>query len=290
MADSSARGSILVPIANPETADRLVSTAADLATDTERALELLTVVEVPSQVPLSEGERLVEDEREVLEYAADIVSDRPVEVTKRIRFARSVSSGICSAAADQSVETILVGWRGNRRRRDIVLGSHIDEVLREAPCDVLVKRMDDDEPIREILLPVAGGPNTELAADVAGSLARVHEAAIHVVVVHSPGGTERSREEKEAALASVIGGLTGVPVITQEIIESESVADALVDRSEAADLVVLGATSTDVFRRSVIGSLPERVGRRATSSVIMVKANRTIRSRLRRLVSRLPFG
>lgn len=287
MTNSTTQGSILVPISNPETTDQLVSTAADIATDTGRPLELLTVIRVPDQVPLSEGERFVNDEREVLDYASDIVTGQAIEVTSRIRFARSIASGILSVAEEQDIGTILMGWRGRPRRRDIILGSHLDQVLRKAPCDVLVKRMDGDEELQRILLPIAGGPNTELTATVAGSLARVHDADIHVIVINSPNETATARDEKETMLSSVIAGFTSVPVITQEIVESDSVCDTIVDQSEDVDLVVLGATSEDIFRRSVVGSLPEQVGRRSASSVLMVKEHRNIPSRVARLISRL---
>ncbi|WP_312912805.1 universal stress protein [Natronosalvus caseinilyticus] len=287
MTTTTTQGSILVPISNPETADQLVSTAADIAADTRRPLELLTVVRVPQQLPLSEGNRLIDDEREVLDYAADIVNDQAIEVTSRIRFARSIASGILSRAEEQDIETTLMGWRGRPRRRDIILGSHLDQVLRKAPCDVLVKRMDDNEELQRILLPIAGGPNTDLAATVAGSLARVHDAEIHVIIVNSPNETATTHDEKETMLASVIAGFTGVPVITQEIVESDSVGDTIVDQSQNADLVVLGATSEDLFRRSVIGSLPEQVGRRSASSVLMVQEYRNLPSRLLRLTTRL---
>ncbi|QCS44626.1 universal stress protein [Natrinema versiforme] len=287
MVTSTSQGSILVPIANPETADQLVSTAVDLATDTGRPLDLLTVIRVPEQLPLSEGERLVSNERETLNYATELVSDQAVEVTSRIRFARSIASGILSVANERDIDTILMGWRGRPRRRDIILGSHLDHVLREAPCDVLVKRMDDNEDIQRILLPVAGGPNTELAASMAGSLARVHDAEIHVIIVNTPTESETARNERETTLENVIAGFTGVPLITQETVESDSVSETIIKQSKTVDLVVLGATSEDLFRRSVIGSLPEQVGRQSESSVLMVKAHQNLPSRLARLASRI---
>lgn len=288
MTVSTSQGALLVPIANPDTADQLVSTAVDIATDTGRALELLTVITVPEQVPLSEGGRLVDNEQEILSYATEIVDDQTIEVTSRIRFARSIASGILSVVNERDIEIVLMGWRGRPRRRDIILGSHLDQVLRKASCDVLVKRMDKDEQgLQRILLPIAGGPNTELAARVTGSLARVHDAEIHVIVINAPNETATIRNEKESILSSVISGFTGVPTITQEIIESDSVSETIVRQSKDVDLVVLGATSEDLYRRSIIGSLPEQVGRQSTSSVLMVKVHRDLPSRLARLTSRI---
>ncbi|MDQ2049942.1 universal stress protein [Natronolimnohabitans sp. A-GB9] len=123
----------------------------------------------------------MDDHEAVLEYALERARERDVSATGRIRSGRSVSSGVLAIAGDEDerVETILLGWRGRPRRRDVVLGGHIDEILADAPCDVLVERIDPDRPadVSSVLVPVAGGPNTDLAARVAGSIARIHTLA-----------------------------------------------------------------------------------------------------------------
>ncbi len=177
---------LLVPVANPETADRLLDTAVDLAADRDLELLVLSVVTVPMQLSLSQARTSLEtdDREQLVDDAVDRVRGYGVDASGRIRFARSVASGICGVATDADAEAVLLGWRGQPRRRDVVLGSHIDAVLEEAPSDVLVERIDRDrESVSSVLVPVAGGPNTRLAASIAGSLARTHDARAELLTV-----------------------------------------------------------------------------------------------------------
>lgn len=137
-----------------------------------------------------------------------------------------------------------------------------------------------------ILLPVAGGPNTALAATVAGALGRVHNTDLHVITIRPPKSTSREQKEVETMLTRVVGNFAGIPVITQEVIEHESVAKALVEQSAGCDLIVLGAASSTLFRRSLVGSLPERVGRESQCPVIIAKRYQNVRSLMARTVSR----
>ncbi|MDG5819823.1 universal stress protein, partial [Natronococcus sp. A-GB7] len=136
-------GTLLVPVANAETADRQLDTAIDIANDRSYRILLVYVLEVPAQLSLQDGRRyLLEDETEVmLEEAAASVESRGIPVDRRIRMARGVATGIVGAVDKYDVDAVLLGWRGRPPRRDIVLGSHLDKVLRDASCDVLVKRI-----------------------------------------------------------------------------------------------------------------------------------------------------
>ena len=282
---NSSTGSILVPIANPETVSQLVTTAIDLAEDQKLDLELLTVVPVPEQLPLSAGRQFSDEKQNMLNDAVESITHPDITVSGRIRFARSVSSGILSAIEDHDIQIALLGWHGRPRRRDIVLGSHLDHVLRNATCDILIERMDKTTELETILLPIAGGPNTELAATVAGSLARAHNADLHVITIRSPASTSREQIEVEQMLTRIISNFTQVSTITQEVIQHESVADAIIGQSNDADLMILGAAPSTLFRRSLVGSLPERIGRESTCSVIIAKGYQNIRSLTARTVS-----
>jgi nucleotide-binding universal stress UspA family protein len=283
---SSSTGSILVPVANPETVTQLVSTATDLAEDQHLDLELLTVIRVPEQLPLSAGEQFMNGQRDLLNDAIELVTNPNIEVSGRVRFARSVAGGILSAIEDHDIQIALLGWRGRPRRRDIVLGSHLDYVLKHATCDILVERMDKTPNIETILLPVAGGPNTKLAATTAGSLARAHDADLHVITIRSPTNSSREHTQAESMLQQVISNFTQVPTITQEVIEDESVTEAIVDQSEDFDLMILGAASNTLLRRSLIGSMPEQIGRESSCPIIIAKRYQNIRSLTARTVSR----
>jgi nucleotide-binding universal stress UspA family protein len=285
---------VLVPVANPETADALLDTAIDLAADGGE-LVVLRVVTIPSQVPLSaveEGserqrERLLGDAREVVADCRRRAEEAGVPATAQVRVGRDVAGGILETVEEREVDTVLMGWRGRPRRRDVVLGSYVDRVVRDADCDVLVKRIEPrTREIGSILVPTGGGPHATFAAEVAGALARRHGASVHAITVAEPGASGRD-PGPEGALADAVSALAGVETVRQRVVEAEDVVGAIVAESANHDLTVVGASREPALRTLLFGDVPEAVGRRAESPVMMAKRDVGVPSRLRGALERL---
>lgn len=281
---------LLVPVANPETADRLLDTAIDIARDRGLSLLVVHVVVAPMQLSLEQArdELDVDEERAVVDYALEYAREAGVPATGRIRFGRGVARGVLTIAEDD-VEAILLGWRGRPRRRDIVLGSYIDEILADAPCDVLVKRIDRDRTtVSSILVPVAGGPNTEYAAEIAGSLARAHGARIELVTVVSTGDRAEI-EDGRTLLTRTSAALGAVESVEETVLVGEDVVETICVRSSEHDVTVLGAAQGGLLRRTLVGDVAEAIGRDAESAVVVAKRHqgvpdalwRRVRDRLR---------
>jgi nucleotide-binding universal stress UspA family protein len=66
------------------------------------------------------------------------------------------------------------------------------------------------------------------------------------------------------------------------VLEGEEVVDAIVEESSGYDLTIIGATREGLLQQFVFGVIPEQVGRRANSTVIMAKRNLAITSRVTR--------
>lgn len=277
---------LLVPIASEETADRQLDTAIDLARDRSYRIRLLYVLEVPPQLSLQDGRRyLLEDDQErLLEESADRVEAAGVPVDQRIRMARDVGTGIVGGAAEYGADAIVMGWRGRPPREQVLLGSHLDTVLRSAPCDVLVKRIKTPTPeIDSILVCVAGGPHDEYAAETAGSIARRHDASVTLLHVHDPNESELSRDEGVALLAKMETRLEGVDPVDRELLEAEGVAGTLTDWSADHDVTFLGTSRGGLLERRLLGTVSEAVGRHAAGTVVLAKRYDPVPSRLRRL-------
>ena len=277
MTDASTGGTLLVPVANPETADRLLETAIDIARGRAMELLIMHVVEVPAQLPLSSGDRLVDDDGEeqtLLDYASTLAADAGVDADTRIRYARDVATGIVGAVSAHDVSALLMGWHGRPRRRDIVLGSFLDRVIGNAPCDVYVKRirMPVDE-FESILVPIGGGPHDELATELAGTIAGEHDATVKLLHVHRPEVSETDREEGRALLEDRRALLDDELDVTTELVESEHVSGAITDESVDHDLTILGATQDPILKRKLVGSVAQSVGRSAANSVIVTRRN-----------------
>lgn len=275
MTQSSANESLLVPVANPETVDRLMDTANDIALSRDIPITLVHVVEVPPQIPLSEGDEILSDEgteAELLEYAEERAHKRDISTDTRLRYARDTATGIIGAVSDYNSSAMLIGWRGRPRRRDIVLGSFLDRVLGEAPCDVFVKRIRmPTSTVESILVPVAGGPHDELAAALAANIASVHDAVIELLHIQETNTVmQESEQEILDSRKEHIQTISDVSVKTR-FIKSEHVAGTITDETGDHDLAILGATRDPFLRRKLVGSVAQGVGRSSACSVIVTR-------------------
>ncbi|WP_138005520.1 universal stress protein [Halalkalirubrum salinum] len=267
---------LLVPVANPETAARLLDTAIDIAHGQSMRIVVLHVVEVPPQVPLSAGDSLLEDDGEevqVLEDAVEQATDAGVSVESRMRYARDIATGIVGAVDVHDADALLVGWRGRPRRRDIILGSFLDRILGEAPCDVFVKRIrTPSRHIDSILVPVAGGPHCELAVELAGTIASQLDATVHLLHVTHPEIDASTQEDTSTLLQNYGSPLSEIDIgVESTTLRSDHVAGAITDETTNHDLTILGATREPFLKRKLVGSVAEGVGRAAASSVILTR-------------------
>lgn len=273
MTDSQDKGALIVPVANPETVDRLLDTAIDIARERSMPIVAVHVVEVPPQVPLSEGHQLVSDDEEtLLEYAAERVSESGVDIETKMRYARDTATGIVSSVDAYGGEAMLMGWHGRPRRRDIILGSFLDRVLAEAPCDVYVQRIKYPRNSPDsILVPIAGGPHDELGAELAGIIAAQHDASVTLLHVETPETTEKEHEEHAALLEERREIIPDETPVEQQIVQNDHVAGAVSDATTEHDLTILGATRDPFLKRKLVGSVAQGVGRTAGSSVIVTR-------------------
>lgn len=277
---------ILVPVANPETADRLLHTAVDLARDRDGEILVLHVVAVPMQASLEQARDGIDEERAAVEYAVDVARDAGVPVTGRVRFGRDVAGGVLDVAAERSVETILLGWRGRPRRRDVVLGSFVDTILSDAPCDVLVKRIDRERgAVSSVLVPVAGGPNTDYAAETAGVLARQHDARVELVSIVAPDADESAVERARDALNGADAAVGAVEAVEQNVVRGSDVIETIVERSSGHDVTIVGAAEGGLFGRVLVGEVPERAARGVDGTVLVAKRHRAVPGALWRRVT-----
>ncbi|WP_229773899.1 amino acid permease [Halocalculus aciditolerans] len=276
---------VVVPVANPETAAHLMRTAIDMARENDGEILALSVVTVPQQTPLNEGREFVDDERELLTQTMEIAEDEDVPVSGTVKIGHQVSTAILNTIEQHDSDAVILGWRGRSRRRDFVLGSNVDDVVTGAKCDVLVERIDGEvEDVERILVPTAGGPHADLAAEVAQAISRTTRARVDVAHVVSPDASEADRSDAAALVDALASRLSDDIDIGTRVLEGD-VADAIVNASEEYDLTVIGASREGLLQQLVFGAVPEAVGERAKGTVIMVKRHGTLRSWLSRWFS-----
>jgi nucleotide-binding universal stress UspA family protein len=147
----------------------------------------------------------------------------------------------------------VVGTHGRRRAVGIALGSVATRLLHDAPCAVLVARppANLERWPRSIVLGLDGSVPSALAAAAAWALADRVGAGVRAIA-----GAGADAEAARRIAPDV------------ELHEARPV-DALVVASEHADLVVVGSRGVTGVR--ALGSVSERVGHEARSSVLVVR-------------------
>ena len=138
---------ILIPVANPGTAEELVRIGAALLDPRAGELDALGIVEVPEGMPLSEGATRARHARRLLQRVLDY-APAGTTIHPLVRIGRHAAEGIVEAAAEQEADLIIFGWGGRGRaapggrepRRPTASARcpTIDAVVRESPCDIVV--------------------------------------------------------------------------------------------------------------------------------------------------------
>jgi glucosyl-3-phosphoglycerate synthase len=291
---------VLIPVANPATAEELIRIGASLADRRSGELTALGIVEVPEGMPLSEGASRARQARRLLQRVLDFAPEGTT-IHPIVRIGRHTAEGIVEAATEQEADLIIFGWGGKANPRaarpgpdgrpprragegrsagtSVVISPTIDEVVRDSPCDIAVVKQRGAQEIRRILVPVRGGPHAELALQFAEAIAERHDARVIVLHLVPPGITLAVRAQAEHALASFIRQYGGraEPLLR----EATNVRNAILREAEQADLVVMGASAAAATMSGdghgiLFGALPEAIATRAKSTVIVVKTREAI--------------
>lgn len=174
---------ILVPLANPATADELLDLALLLRGESHEPLHPLMVVgdaDAP-EAAVAEAERM-------LSHAVLHAAAAEVPVVPLTRVDRNVAAGIARGAAESRASLVVVGWDGARTGASVVFGSVLDQLLDETRQAVLVARLTHPvQTTRLVVLVLPAGapshPGFGEALRLVAALASRAGAAVHGLVL-----------------------------------------------------------------------------------------------------------
>jgi nucleotide-binding universal stress UspA family protein len=270
-AASAGRKQIVMPIQDLETTLDTIHLARRLAQATQGGIELLHLVSVPDQLPLSDAAELSLPGQEVMVEAMLYLCSQPALGTS-IMYCRNPSRGILWSGRQQKAGAILMGRRSGTARRGYVFGSTLDPIIRRAPCDVIIARRPGRPPFRNILVPISTGPNTRLALQLAGLLVDPREGVVRALHVYHPG-----RRAMDAY--ALVAGVTLKAQLPLERFKTRVQTSAhpkkvILEEALEADLLIIGASLPGWGGRMLRISLPEEIARESDKPMIIVRAGR----------------
>ena len=275
---------ILIPVANPGTAEELIRLGAAMLDPRAGELSALGIVEVPEGMPLSEGATRARHARrllqKVLDYAPHGTTIHPI-----VRIGRHAAEGIIEASAEQEADLIIFGWGGkaptttdgrngpdgllpdHRRGRPRVPGRHRrrqaarrDATSSASSCRSAAVRT----PSSRCASPTPSPPPRRHGRRPPPRPAGHHDGR--------PGaGRASARDLRQAAPARAAA--------RPSCARRPNVRNAILREAERADLVVMGASASPAAtapRPTCSGRCPRRSRARAKASVIVVKTREAI--------------
>ena len=220
-----------------------------------RMVELVSVVE-GSPVPWSGALASAELERQYEEAQRALREARAQYPRARsLLLFGDPGPTLVEAARDAQATLAVTGAPASGRLGGIVLGSVGTHVLHRAPCSVLIARPSADETAfpRSIVVGHDGSKGAAAAAAVAKELAHRFGAVLRILVATGgdPVQIDPLAQEKELEWSSL------------------RPTDALATVFAEADLLVVGSRGLRGVR--ALGSVSERIGHLARSSVLVVR-------------------
>ena len=230
---------ILVAVTDLERERHLADLAAAIAGDDE--VILAAVIEVPVGRSLASEQPRAKQLRRELDAVAASVRPGGATVRPLVTVARRGWDAIAEAVQTRAPDLLLVAWR--RPGWDF-LGTTIEQILHDPPCDVAIVRGSFVR-VRRVLVPVRGGQYARLAASVAAAFAKRREAALTLLHVtepdrRSPMGIYRLLAEvAHDARVERLVSRAGDPatVIAQELASSDAIVFGASAREGGAGLL-----------------------------------------------------
>jgi amino acid transporter/nucleotide-binding universal stress UspA family protein len=272
---------IMVPLANPETAENLIRLAAAVARDKEGEILLLRVIRIPEQLPPTAfDESDVEKEEQWLKSVRQIAEAQGIPTHALIRVGHNVARAILETSRERYCDLIILGWKGYSSGGEQILGQITEDVITHARTDIMFVKMVGDTLPRSILMPSAGGEHAQCAEQYAVALARSFKGdftVCQVAPVAIPDDAiapinQRLQEARERILNT--GGNPKLPPLKEvrgHIIRSDSVAKGIIKDAAGYDAVMVGAAGKSIYPKILFGNIPLEIAKGVNKTVIVVK-------------------
>jgi chloride channel protein, CIC family len=271
---ATGQGRMLVPLANPETAEILLKLAVAIARDRHYELECIQIIQVPRNRQTSEIPVNTQPSRRLLQRAVRYGQRHQVTVHTQVRVAHDIAQAILEVEKQRHIDLVLMGWQGATTTGDRIFGNTVDVILRQAASPVLLFKWSAQNPsmsLKRWLVPVAGGPNTAHALGWLPPLINTFgsETITYLCQVYPPEVEQNHAliESYVTALSPRCKGRVQGLELTGEIVP----AILSFAKGIEADVIVLGASRNGLFSQVLQGNIPEAIACQSKGAILLVR-------------------
>jgi len=240
---------VMVPLASPEHERELITLASALAKQRGGTVDAVHIVTVPDQTSLEYAaehpEEVEEGYHTILDAAKRDAETFGVDVETHTILSHRSFEEVFDAARTHEADLVVMGWGDNSHGSPGRVESAIDDLVTDLACDFLVLKDRGFDP-DHILVPTAGGPDSDLSAEVATLLRE--EYGSRITLLHVSDDREAGETFlDEWATSHDLGD-------AEQHVETGDVESVIAQAAEDATLVIAGASERGLFTRLVNGS------------------------------------
>ena len=240
---------VMVPLANPEHEKDLITLASAIAKRKNGTLDAVHIVTVPDQTSLAYAADHAEDieagYHAVLDNAKRDAETFGVDIETHTIFSHKSFEEVFDAARTHGADLVVMGWGEDSHGSPGRVESALDDLVKDLPCDFLVLKDRGFNP-DHILIPTAGGPDSDLSAEIAKLLSQEYDSTITLLHVSE----DRARGEAFLEEWAQERGLSDADFR----VETGAVEAALAGAADDATLVMAGASERGLLSRLLRGS------------------------------------
>lgn len=268
---------VMVPLANPDSERDLMGLAATIAKQRGGTVDAVHIVSVPDQTSLSYAADHIDEfdgsGEDLLSRARAHADESGVPIETHTIVSHRSFEEVFDAAENHDADVVVMGWGPDSHGSPGRVETAYDDLTENLPCDFLVLKDRGFDPER-VLVPTAGGPDSDLSASVARMLRTEHGSEVTLLHVADDEVSGRAFLEEWAADQDLEDAMLRV--------ETGEVEAAIGSAAADASLVVIGATERGLLSRLVRGSLAMDVVEEIDCSVLLAERPhaRTLRERL----------
>jgi len=253
---TTGRGPVLVVLRNGSVPTRALAFATSLAAGRERELVVLDAVRVARAAPLELPTPRLESHRETTARVVERLDGRrsAPDVTGQVVVGHDVAQLVAEAVEAREAAVVVVddSWLGVGGRP--LARSPLTRLRAAVDCPVAVPGHDLwPTPVSSVLVPVAGGPHSTAAVDLAGDVSLTTGAWVDLLHVVT-GADPAARRSAEALLEARAMALAPLDRVDTWVLEAADVATAIVEQSRYYDRTLVGGPRHPRLRRAVFGS------------------------------------
>jgi nucleotide-binding universal stress UspA family protein len=232
--------------------------------------------------------------RELLHEVLAEEQQADVPVTTVVRQSMAIADAVLSYVAQAGIDLVVAGTHGRRGVQHLVLGSVAEDIMREAPCPVLLVRQREEAAAAEfaprILVPIDFSVPSRRALTYAAQLAERVGSTLHLLHVVEPLPFPVSltgiltihdllpdiNDKAEQQLLRLAEDLRTDAPSTDVHVEEGYPAATIVRaaRDLEAGMIVMASRGLAGLERLLIGSVTTRVVRAAPCPVLVMRDER----------------